>query len=122
VAECGIFIWIENLDAWMSNAYRTLKNGGKLIASDFHPLSIIATKEDDLVTLRRSYFDKGPEICQTEANAPPSVEFLWKLSDIINAAIHARFQIENVEEYHVKGKTKGAPNIPTDFLLIATKR
>lgn len=122
IAECGVFIWIENLDAWMRNAYRVLKSGGKLIASDFHPLSIIA-KEKQVVTFRKSYFDQRPEVCQyrTEENVPPSVEFLWKLSDIVNAAIKAGFQIDHLEEYYVKEKVEGVPLIPTDFLMVATK-
>lgn len=121
VAECGIFIWIENLDAWMRNAYRVLRSGGKLLVSDFHPLSVIAKETDRAVTFRKSYFDQRPEVYQPEENAPPAVEFLWKLSDIINAAIRAGFQISRVEEYYVEQKAKEIPLIPTDFLLVATK-
>jgi len=122
VAECGIFIWIENLDAWMRNAYRVLKSGGKLIVSDFHPLSIIAEETDGAVTFRKSYFDQHPKIYQPEENAPPAVEFLWKISDIMNAAIQAGFQVDRLEEYYVEQKAKKIPLIPTDFLLVATKR
>lgn len=123
IAECGVFIWIENLDAWMKNAYRVLKGGGKLIVSDFHPLSIIAKETDRAVTFKRSYFDQRPEVYQPEEDAPPAVEFLWKLSDIINAAIRAGFQINHVEEYYVEQKAKEAPPfLPTDFILVATKR
>jgi len=124
VAECGIFIWIENLDAWMKNAHRVLKSSGKLVVSDFHPISICATgwREGEAVTFTRSYFDQQPQVCREE-NAPPSIEFMWKLSDVINAAIDAGFQIDHVEEYYIKEKIKKVPPfIPTDFLLVATKR
>lgn len=56
-----------------------------------------------------------------EKDAPPATEFLWKLSDIINAAIHAGFQINHVEEYYVEQKPGKVPLLPTDFLLVATK-
>lgn len=121
VTECGIFIWIKNLDAWMRNAYRVLKTGGELIVSDFHPLSMIADEKDGKVTFDRSYFDQNPKIYQPEENTPPAVEFLWKLCDIINAAIRAGFQIDCVEEYYVEKEAKKVPRLPTDFLLVATK-
>jgi SAM-dependent methyltransferase len=122
VTECGIFIWIADLDAWMRNAYRVVKKGGKLIVSDFHHLSLIADEKDGKVTFKRSYFDQSPEICQSKEGAPPSVEFRWKLSDIINAAIRAGFGIRYVDEYYVEEENKKVPLLPTDFLLVATKR
>jgi ubiquinone/menaquinone biosynthesis C-methylase UbiE len=121
VAECGIFVWIENIDAWMRNAYRVLKGGGRLVVSDFHPLSMIAEEADKTVTFRKSYFDQHPEIYQPEEDAPPVVEFMWKLSDILNAAIQAGFRIDRVEEFHVEEEGKRVPLLPTDFLLVATK-
>jgi len=126
VAECGIFIWVENLDAWMRNAYRVLRNGGKLIVSDFHPLSIIAEEKDGIVTFRKSYFNQHPQTYQPEfwgdeENAPPAVEFLWKLSDIIDVAIQTGFRIDCVEEYYVEQESKRVPPVSTDFLLVATK-
>jgi len=121
VTECGIFMWIQNLDAWMKNACRVLKTGGKLIVSDFHPISMIVEWKDGKMTFRRSYFDQSPEFCESERDIPPSVEFRWKLCDIVNAAIRAGFKIDCLEEYRVAGKMKLCPFIPTDFLLVATK-
>jgi ubiquinone/menaquinone biosynthesis C-methylase UbiE len=126
VAECGIFIWIKNLDAWMKSAYRVLRSCGKLVVSDFHPLSVIADEKNGSVTFRRSYFDQGPKTYEPkfwgdEENVPPAVEFLWKLSDVINAAVQAGFKIDRVEEFYVEQETRGVPLLPTDFLLVATK-
>jgi len=121
VAECGVLIWIQKVDSWMRNAYRVLRNGGKLVLSDFHPLSTIAKETEGAVTFTRSYFDQQPRISQTEENAPPSVEYLWKISDVINATVHAGFQIDCVEEYFVEREDNKVPLMPTDFLLVATK-
>ena len=120
VTECGIFIWTKNLDAWVRNACRVLKNDSKLILSDFHLISMIAELKDGKVTFRRSYFDQSPEVCQSEENAPPSIEFRWKLSDIINATIQAGFRVNRVEEFYIE-ETAGIPFIPNNFLLVATK-
>jgi len=124
VAECGIFIWIKNLDAWMKNAHRVLKRGDKLVVSDFHPLDIITEEKGGNVIFKRSYFDQHPTRCEytNEQDLPPSVEFAWKLSDIINATIRARFIIERVEEFYVEKKSKKPSWIPEDFLIVATKK
>jgi hypothetical protein len=53
---------------------------------------------------------------------PRAIEFLWKLSDIINAAVQAGFRIDKVEEFYVEEKAKPAPLMPTDYLLAATKK
>jgi ubiquinone/menaquinone biosynthesis C-methylase UbiE len=123
VAECGIFIWIKGLDAWMENAHRVLRRGGKLVVSDFHPLDIITEEKEGKVIFKRSYFDKDPTHCEytNEQNLPPSIEFIWKLSDIINAAVRAGFRIDRVEEFYVEQKSKKPPQIPEDFLIVATR-
>jgi len=123
VTECGIFIWIKSLDAWMKNAYRVLRRGGRLIVSDFHPLSMCTEdkRNGESIIVTRSYFDQQPRI-RHEKGVPPSIEFTWKLSDVINAAIEAGFHIDHVEEYYVKEKAGRIPMIPTDFLIAATKR
>ena len=120
VTECGIFIWTDNLDAWMRSACRVLKNDGKLVVSDFHLISLIAKLEDGKVVFRRSYFDQNPEVCESEEDASPSIEFRWKLSDIINATIQAGFRVDRVEEFYVE-EPAGIPFIPNNFLLVATK-
>jgi hypothetical protein len=52
---------------------------------------------------------------------PPAVGFVWKLSDIINAAIQAGFRVECVEEFYVEEEDKRIPFMPTDYSLVATK-
>jgi len=127
VAECGIFIWIEHLDAWMKSTHRVLKTNGKMIVTDFHPFNLITGQERGRIVVKRSYFCQGHPINHlasdaSEKNAPQSAEFLWKLSDIINAAIEAGFQINRIEEFRVKQTAEAVSLVPTDFLLVATKK
>jgi ubiquinone/menaquinone biosynthesis C-methylase UbiE len=120
VTECGIFIWIRKLETWMKNAYRLLKNDGILVVSDFHPLSMITEPKDGKITLRKSYFDQNPEVYQEGTDTPPSIEFIWKLSDILNSAIQCGFRVIRFEEFYVE-EPKGIPLIPNNFLLVAQK-
>jgi ubiquinone/menaquinone biosynthesis C-methylase UbiE len=127
VAECGIFIWIEDLDAWMKSTHRVLKTNGKMIVTDFHPFSLITERKQGRIVVKRSYFRQRHLINHlasdaSEKNAPQSAEFLWKLSDIINATIEAGFQINRIEEFWVKQGTEDVSLIPTDFLIAATKK
>lgn len=121
VAECGIFCWIQNPKTWMRSAYRVLKYGGILALSDFHGVSQVAEENEGRVTFRKSYFDQGPQTRTHENHVPPSIEFVWKLSDIINAAIQAGFKIDRVEEFYWEKEGTKAPLLPTDYLLVATK-
>lgn len=121
VAEDGIFIWIENLDAWMRNTYRVLKSGGILIVSDFHPLSHCTKEENGIVTFRRSYLNQQPGIYQPEPNIPPAMEFYWKISDIINAAIEVGFRIDHLDEWYVGPDSEEFRLTPNYFLLLARK-
>jgi ubiquinone/menaquinone biosynthesis C-methylase UbiE len=123
VAECGIFIWIRDLAAWMKNVYRVLKKNGRLVVTDFHPFSLITEEKEDKALIKRSYFDQSHPInhLASRKNEPQSHEFLWKLSDIVNALIISGFQLNRIEEFYVEKESGRIPLIPTDFLLTATK-
>jgi SAM-dependent methyltransferase len=124
VAECGIFVWMKNLDAWMKNAYRVLRTGGRLVVTDFHPFELITEQKEGKTVVKRSYFDQCQAInhLASSKDAPPSAEFLWKLSDIVNAAIAAGLRIDRIEEFCYREKTVKAALVPTDFLIVATKK
>jgi hypothetical protein len=86
-----------------------LKNGGRLALADFHLVSEITEEKDGKATFRRSYFDQSPHITRPEPNVPPTVNFYWKLSDIVNAAIRGEFRIDYIEEFYVEEKAKTVP-------------
>jgi len=121
IAECGIFIWIADLDAWMRNAYKVLKRGGKLLAQDFHPLYHCIKKEGEVINIKRSYFDQTPEVYYPKEKVPPGITFTWKTSDVINAAIDAGFQVDHLVEFY-DGPKEGLDLIPNKYFFAATKK
>jgi ubiquinone/menaquinone biosynthesis C-methylase UbiE len=126
VAECGVLIWIPDLDAWMSNAFSVLKDGGLLLVQDFHPISsmvddfVVKAGGDRTIVIQRSYLDQSPEYFQDD-NLPLGVNYIWKLADVVNAAIGAGFQIRHLEEFY--DRLGEEPNLlPNKFLLVAERR
>ncbi len=105
----------------MRNAYDVLKRGGKLLAQDFHPLYHCIKKEGGVITIKRSYFDQSPEVYYPKEKVPYGITFTWKISDVINAAIDAGFQIDHLEEFY-DGPKEGLNLIPSKYLLVATKQ
>jgi len=61
---------------------------------------------------------RNPRILRAQDGTPSSVVFLWKLSDIVNAALKAGFAIEHMEEFLPPGVEYP---IPRYLLLVARK-
>ena len=105
----------------MRNANRVLKRGAKLLAEDFHPLYHCTKEEDGVITFKRSYFDQSPEVYRPDEKTPPGITFTWKISDVINAAVDAGFQIDHLEEFYDRPEER-LSLIPNKYLLVATKK
>jgi len=125
VAECGVLIWISDLGAWMRNAHAVLRDEGVLLVQDFHPVSCIARDfrvkagGDRTVILERSYLDQSPKYLEPEGR-PPCVNFTWRLSDVLNAAIDAGFAVRRLEEFYDRPDEE-SNLIPNKYLLVASK-
>jgi SAM-dependent methyltransferase len=126
VAECGVLIWIPDLNAWMSNAFSVLKDGGLLLVQDFHPISsivddfVVKAEGNRSIVVQRSYLDQSPDYLRDE-NYPLGVNYTWKLADVVNAAIGAGFQIRRLEEFY--DRVEEEPNLlPNKYLLVAERR
>jgi len=118
VAEEGVFSWIEDLSSWMRSTYRVLREGGCLLVSDHHPItSCLTTDEEGEPRFNSSYLDHRPRIMDNE-DAPQATVFLWKISDIVNAALEAGFLIQHMDEFSDPGAETLAPKY---FLLVAKK-
>lgn len=124
--EGGILHYFHDIDEFMRIMYSLLKNGGKMICSDFHPFNKIS----DILELQQpamSYFSK--EIYEGEmaharffeesirAQMPKCSYRKYTVSEIINAVINSGFTLKKFDEHPAWTNEK----IPGEFTLIAGK-
>jgi len=53
-----------------------------LILSDFHPFSTITEFRNGKTTIEKSYFNQNPRLFKEGPDMHPTIQFLWKLSDV----------------------------------------
>lgn len=124
--EGGVLHYFHELDEFMLKMHGLLKPGGKLICSDFHPL----TKIMDVLNLEQatgSYFSDAvfegemaharfyPD--EIRAQIPKCSYRKYTLSEIINAVLHNRFSLKQFDE-HPSWENK---DLPGEFTLVAIK-
>ena len=124
--EGGILHYFHDIDQFMKMMHALLKPGGKMICSDFHPL----TKIQDVLGFQRpamSYFSTGI----LEAEMPhakfydeeirktfPKVRLrLYTASEIINGVIAAGFTLQRFDEHPAWTNA----DLPGEFTIIANK-
>jgi len=120
--EGGILHYFGDLHTFMTILYTLLKDGGRLILSDFHPLSKCLTGDGKV-----NYFDtelrrgdvayKGFFNNHEQADFPDVSIRLYTLSDIINAVLCAGFQLKKFDEH----RGWNNENIPWEFTIVADK-
>lgn len=132
--EGGILHYFHDLGIFMGVMYALLKNGGRMICSDFHPLNKIINvlalwgREDNPSEASvPDYFEtdiKEVEMAHAQfydeekRRAFPKCSIRGhKLSDIINAVIGAKFTIAAFDEHPAWTN----PNLPGEFTLLADK-
>ncbi len=124
--EGGILHYFHDINEFMDIMYSLLKNGGKMICSDFHPFTKIA----DLLKLEQpsmSYF--STEVFEGEmAHArffedsirkqmPKCSYRKYTISEIINSVIESGFVLNRFDEHPAWTDDR----IPGEFTLIAEK-
>lgn len=124
--EGGVLHYFHNIDEFMNVMYALLKNGGKMICSDFHPF----TKIVDILNLQQptiGYFSK--DIFEGEmAHArffedeirdkmPKCSYRKYTISEIINAVIDSGFTLKKFDEHPSWTNN----DIPGEFTIVANK-
>ena len=124
--EGGILHYFHDIDEFMEILYALLKNGGKMICSDFHPFSKIA----DILQFGQpsvSYF--STDVYEGEmAHArfysdavrekmPKCLYRRYTVSEIINAVINCGFRLERFDEHPAWTNEM----LPGEFTITATK-
>jgi SAM-dependent methyltransferase len=125
----GIFLWLQDLDAWARGVASALKPGGTLLAYDDHPVSACVDQashwredyfnEDTLVGVGWRHFDLPGAPAQEEKH-----ERFWRLGQIVTAIAGAGLVIRSFEEFSTIYETywrEKDPRVPGQFVLIADK-
>ena len=125
--EGGILHYFHDIDEFMQMMYLLLKQGGKMICSDFHPF----TKISDILHLEQpamSYF--STDVFEGEmAHArfweeeirkqmPKCSYRKYTISEIINGVIKCGFVLEKFDEHPAWTNE----NIPGEFTIVASRR
>lgn len=125
--EGGVLHYFHDIDEFMSIMYSLLKDGGKMICSDFHPF----TKISDILNFEQpsmSYFSN--DIFEGEmAHAPffekdireqmPKCSYRkYTVSEIINAVINSGFTLKKFDEHPAWTNEK----LPGEFTVTAVKQ
>ncbi|GIP18112.1 methyltransferase [Paenibacillus montaniterrae] len=120
--EGGILHYFADLELFMRILHDLLKDGGKMILSDFHPLSKVINSQGKV-----NYFDTGLKSGdvaykgffseEEQLNFPDTSIRLYTLSDIINSVIAAGFSLQKFDEH----RGWNNENIPWEFTILAGK-
>lgn len=130
IAFCsyGATCWLSDLTLWAQSIHKILKPGGRFVAIEFHPASMIF---DEKLNLKYDYFGQGKPYKWEEGvqdyvaasgeglspsgetegikdfkNPHPVYEFLWTIGDILTALLDAGFTIDQYKEYPYANGTK----------------
>lgn len=135
----GALTWLPDIATFFEIAFRLLRDGGKLFIYESHPFSMMLPWDVSLEThspeLVESYFHdtyssykEGLDYYGNESyDAPEAYEFMYTLSDILNAIIANGLSITGFWEYEhdISNGLKWVENsklrLPLSYILIAGK-
>ena len=120
--EGGILHYFSDIQLLMSILYRLLKDGGRLILSDFHPLRRCLLEDGEVnyfdTELRTGDVAYKQYFSENEQELFPAVSIrLYTVSEIINSVIGANFVLKKFDEH----RGWNGENIPWEFTIIADK-
>lgn len=124
--EGGVLHYFHDINEFMDIMFSLVKNGGKMICSDFHPFTKIA----DILELQqpaRGYFSK--DVFEGEMaharffddeirNRMPKCSYRkYTISEIINAVINSGFTLKKFDEHPSWTNS----DLPGEFTIVANK-
>jgi 2-polyprenyl-3-methyl-5-hydroxy-6-metoxy-1,4-benzoquinol methylase len=118
VYAAGLLPYLLDLVPWASEAAAALRAGGMLFVVDLHPAGACV----DATTLRwRDDYFAG-ELLVGQRTHPLARLRLWRLAEIVDAVVAARFEIRRLEEFRTLSHTRRHdPRVPGAFALVAQK-
>jgi SAM-dependent methyltransferase len=126
--------YYEDLPTACRNWYRVLREGGRLVLHEHHPITVWCVEEDgteDRLRVLRSYDDRTPEYYRCGDDVGPfshgdpeleAVEFPHTMADIVTAIAQAGFVIKKmVERMGEEGEDPPKRKLPYDFFVLARR-
>jgi 2-polyprenyl-3-methyl-5-hydroxy-6-metoxy-1,4-benzoquinol methylase len=134
-AEMGILHYFTDLSLFFGLCYRSLKENGKCIVKDFHPVSTkLISSRGHTAKIRKhkvdgDYFstalvEKKVAFSKYSTGAVDETVYLrqWTLGEIVTSAAGSGFWIETLEENPNQSSEQFDKGIPKTFILRAEKR
>lgn len=124
--EGGVLHYFHDINEFMSIMYTLLKDGGKMICSDFHPFSkvcdIVGAKQPDMDYFSTDVFEgemaHAPFYEEEIRSQIPKCSYRrYTVSEIINAVIGCRFTLQRFDEYPSWTNSK----MPGEFTIVSRK-
>ncbi|MCH4827516.1 class I SAM-dependent methyltransferase [Planococcus halocryophilus] len=122
--EGGVLHYFNDIDKLMGILFSILKNGGRMILSDYHPVKRCISADLKYIP---NYFDKELQkenisykqfFDEQEQQDFPDVSLrFYTLSEIINSVISTGFNFDRFDEH----RGWNGENIPWEFTLLASK-
>ncbi len=106
----GVLCWLRDLEAWARVVARYLAPGGLFYLMESHPiLNALEEHSQGELAFRHPYFHSSEPV-RWEPGGPdyadpshrlghPSHEWIWSLSDVVNAILGAGLRIDLLNEY-----------------------
>ena len=131
----GSLMWIPDIEAWASSVSSALRDGGRLLLLEEHPIAGCLILRDDRLTIERDYFSRRTPIIgsgwrhfEGGKNAQETkYQFIWPLGDVITALVSSGLSIDHLSEYSSGARWRFGDNLeetkslPGTYLLTATK-
>lgn len=124
--EGGVLHYFHDISEFMNIMHSLLKDGGKIICSDFHPFSkvcdIVGAKQPDLDYFSTDVFEgemaHAPFYEEEIRQQMPKCSYRrYTVSEIINAVISCGFTLQKFDEYPSWKNSK----MPGEFTIVAGK-
>ena len=126
-------VWLSDIEQALQTWHRILRKGGKLLFHFEHPISYCIEEQQGSLRVLHNYNCKQSYQFERFSGTPladefrgwdtdkPSAEHFYRLSDLINAVLHASFTILEVREPEFLDDNTLGGKLPRDFVILATK-
>ena len=132
----GSLMWIPDIEVWARNVSSALRDGGRLLLLEEHPVAGCLFVRDGVLIVEDDYFSRRTPIIGSgwrhfeggENARETKYQFGWPLGDVITALASSGLRIDHLSEYPSRARWRfgdsleEAKSLPGTYLLTATKK